>query len=296
MSNQACSVKEHLRLKQEELSPKLLKLAKYIEANYQDVPFLGARALAEKAGVSEATVTRLAYACTYDGYSEFQAALKAELKEKLSLRRHVPSKKKSLFMEVMSMEKDIFNEMERLIDKNAFNQAVDMMYKAPQLLVVGTHSNVMMAEYAAYYLCGFKKNVHLVRELGNHSYSFAKSMPENTVTLAFSFPRYPRQTRAILSDFKDAGSKIISITDSTLSPVAAMSDLIFTVPLKYLSYIDSYGAVMALTHALMLGVLHKDDKARKTYLSSYNDFLTSKDLFIDTEIDIVDLSSQSLDG
>lgn len=165
------------------MSPKLSKLAKYLENNYQDVAFLGARSLAGKAGVSEATVTRLAYACGFSGYGQFQSTIKDEFQKKLSLRKHLPSEEKNLLSEVLSMEREIMNDMERQIDQVGFVDAVEMMYQASRVLVVGTHANAMMAEYMAYFWNPAKKDVILIRELNNQSFNCCRSLPAAVMAL-----------------------------------------------------------------------------------------------------------------
>jgi len=277
------------------LSPKLAKLARYLESNYQEVAFLGARSLADRAGVSEASVTRLAYACGFSGYGQFQAAIKDEFQEKLSLRRHLPSEEKTLLSEVLSMEREIMDDMERQINQVDFVNAVEMMYRASRVLVVGTHSNATLAEYVAYFMSPIKKDVILVREMNNQSFNCWRSLPAESVAVSFCFPRYPRQALIITEALKDAGCLIIGLSDSTFSPLAKMSDIHFSVPMKYLTYVDPCAAVMALANALVTGLMVRDKNNYKDNISRYNDFLTGKDLFLEKEIDILGLNAPLVD-
>lgn len=280
---------------QAELSPKLAKLARYLENNYQDVAFLGARSLADKAGVSEASVTRLAYACGFSGYGQFQAAIKDEFQKKLSLRRHLPSEEKTLLSEVLSMEREIMDDMERQLDQADFVEAVEMLHQASRVLVVGTHSNAMMAEYMAYFMSPVKKDVILIREMNNQSFNCWRSLPTESVAVSFCFPRYPRQALIITEALKNTGCRIIGLSDSTFSPLAKMSDIHFSVAMKYLSYVDPCAAVMAMANALVTGVMVRDKGNYKDNISRYNDFLTGKDLFLEKEIDILGLTAPLVD-
>lgn len=278
-------------LSQNGLSPKLAKLARYLENNYQDAAFLGAKFLAEKAGVSEASVTRLAYACGFSGYSQLQAAIKEEIQESLSLKKHEPSKGGQLFSEVISMEREILDEMERQTEQSEFLKAVEAIYGCSRVLVLGTQANVMMAEYMAYFLSPLKKDVILIRELGNHSFNHTRSLPSGAVCIAYCFPRYPRQTLTIAAELRKKDCTIIGISDSNFSPLSRMSDIHFSVPMKYISYVDPCAAVMALSNALMTGLVVRDKSNIKKYIRDYNEFLTGKDLFLEKEIDIIELNS-----
>ncbi len=276
---------------QTELSPKLAKLARYLETNGQDAAFLGARALAQRAGVSEATVTRLAYACGYSGYTQFQAAIKEEVQQKLSLKKHVPSKGKSLFSEVVAMEREILDEMERGVANSDFTAAIEEIHKASRLVVVGTDHNTMPAEYLACFMSPLKKDVFLARELNNHSFNIIKSLPKGSVAVAYCFPRYPRASMIIVEELKKAGGLVVGISDSNFSPLAKVSDLHFAVPVKYLSYIDPYAAVMALSHALATGFLVRDAKHYHAHVRYYNEFLTGREIFLEKDLDIIGLNA-----
>ena len=83
------------------------------------------------AGVSEATVTRLAYSLGYPGYSELQSAIQGTfIPGKYILWRKYPLENShSLFSKVISLEKTIMEEMLEGISEDSFNDTVDSIFK-----------------------------------------------------------------------------------------------------------------------------------------------------------------------
>ena len=72
------------------LSPKMRQVASYIIEHHKEAVFLNATSLARKTGVSETTVTRLAYALDFKGYPEIRQALQEHTKNHMALPRYEP--------------------------------------------------------------------------------------------------------------------------------------------------------------------------------------------------------------
>lgn len=257
------------------LSPKLRKLATYIINNHKGAAFLNASSLAKEAGVSEATVTRLAYTLGLRGYPELRDALQAHAKNVLSLPKYVPQNSKGFVLgEVAAMEKNSIEEMLESISPQLFNRAVQALFKARQVNVVGTHYNSMPASYAAYFLQAVRPSIRLFTSVDLDIFTQVQDTARQDVVLAISTARYPQDTQKILPLFRDKGATVIAITDSQVSPVIPLADLVMIVPIRFLlSNIDPYAAIMVLIHSLITGVSMKDAQKSKQWVKSYHDFM-----------------------
>ncbi|MBN1333199.1 MAG: MurR/RpiR family transcriptional regulator [Synergistales bacterium] len=290
MKAKKTSILDRIREEAPSLSPKQRALAKYIVENYRDIAFLSSTNLAMKASVSEATVTRLAYALGYPGYSELQSAIQELLYQGISSMQKYPLESNhSVFSKVINMEQTVMEEMLNGIIEEDFNEAVEQLYKARDIVVIGTQFNRVVAEYASLYLNVFKENVHKVLSYDPETFNSLESISSNAVALVFSFPRYPRATQEIVQYLNEKNVKIIGITDSVLSPIASFSSLLFLVPQKFMSFIDPYGAVMALIHSLMIGVFLKDKEQSRAKLKKYDHFLMQQDSYVLEKIELADL-------
>ena len=82
------------------------------------------------------------------------------------------------------------------------------------------------------------------------------------------FPRYSRRTVRALDYAKSQGAKIIAITDSKLSPLAALADYALLAKSGMTSFVDSLVAPLSLINALIAAVgMRKKDELAKVFTS-----------------------------
>jgi len=257
------------------LSPTLRRAAAYLINNHKDAAFLNASALSRASGVSQATVTRLAYALGFKGYPELREALQAHAKSVLSLPKFTPRNGAGFVLrDVAAMEKQIIDEMLESVQPRQFNRVVRLLYEARSVSVVGTHYNAMPAAYAAYFLKAVRPSVHLFTSVGLDIFTLVQDVGPRDVALVVTTARYPRDTQKIVPLFKKNGAAVIAITDSQVSPVIPLSDQVIIVPLRFLlSYIDPYAAVMVLIHSLVTAIYNQDVSKSKRRIKNYHEFM-----------------------
>ncbi len=288
MTNQP--IIERLRDLLDSLSPKMRRVASYIIEHHKEAVFLNATSLARKTGVSETTVTRLAYALDFKGYPEIRQALQEHTKNYMALPRYKPKNAAEYMLaEVAAMERTIIDEMLVSIPPDLFNAAVELLFKAERIRVIGTHYNAAPAAYASYFLSAVRKSVCLIREVGIENFSELQDSGPADAVLAISTARYPKDTQKILELFKPRGTPIIAITDSPLSPVISLADLVLIVPMKFISFIDPFAGVLVLLHALVTAVYIKNGGQAKQWVKDFNDFMEHNDYNTAKEINMVDL-------
>lgn len=270
---------ERLKKAFENLSPKTRKAAAYIINNSKEATFLNASSLARAAGVSEATVTRLAYSLGFSGYAEFRGALQEHAKSVLALPKYVPQNAKGFILaEVAAMEKQSVDEMLESITPQQFQRAVQTLYKAQSVSVVGAHYNAIPAAYAAYFLQAVRPAVRLFTSVDLNLFTRLQDIDGQDVVLAITTARYPQDTQKMLPLFKERGATVIAITDSPISPVLPLADQALIVPLRFLlAHIDPYAAVMILIHALITAVSNKDAQKSKARIKDYHRFMDYHD-------------------
>ncbi|MCF7936128.1 MAG: MurR/RpiR family transcriptional regulator [Synergistales bacterium] len=256
--------------------------------------FLNATALAAKAGVSESTVTRLAYSLDYGGYAGLQAAIQEMFKSEIHSLERFPLEQQEngdrLWHRVVAMERSIIDEMLEGMKEADFESAVELLFRADEVVVVGTEFNHVVAEYAAVYMNVIRKKVHRVTTLDAKAFNAMRDFSgENAVALVYSFPRYPRRTQEVLSLLSEQGVPVVGVSDTVFSPIAEYCTHLFVVPQKFITFIDPYAGAMALTHALLTALLMKDKEYARKRVREYDAFLESQGSYLLEEVDIVDL-------
>lgn len=274
------------------LSPKQYQLAKFMLLNYRTMAFENASTLAKAAGVSESTVTRLAHSLGYSGSSELQFAMKDLIKDHISsLERSSLAREdleQNLFSKVFGIEKAIMDETLAMLQPEIFNKAVELLYSANYILVAGTQPDTCAVEYALY-LSIIRRKVTKIVNFNIEEYNDLKDIGKDSAALILSFPRYPERTQTIARILKSRDVRLIGITDSPVSPIAPLCDLLFTVPMKFITLVEPMSAVVALIHALIIGIYLKNPEQAKNEIKKYESLANFEKYYVHDEIDIVDL-------
>lgn len=279
------------------LTPKQVCLAEYIEKNYPSLAYITMTKLAHLANVSETTVVRLIYALGYSGFPEFKDALRITIEQAAQpangMNRHELGNRKYKFPQdsckaIFELEMQITQETLAGIDIEEHQRAVDLIYSAPMVIVLGCGANSCCSQALGFALQVILKNVHTVENLGLEEGALLRDVPVGTVCIAFSTPRYPRVTQEILEILKGKNAKIIGCSDSMLSPIVPFCDIFFQVPEKYVTFIDTNSAFMALIHSLVFTLHFKDKTKVKKRIESYNEFTRKQKYYVKDFLELVE--------
>ena len=284
----------------EGLSPKQLILAHYLENNYANLAYTTMTELSRLAGVSETTVVRFVYSLGYKGFPEFMAALRAELttKKETPLMKAFSIKKgqyefpQDTCRAIFSMEMQVMADTLSNLNDGDFQRAVDMIFKAKEVLVVGCGANTCCTRALLFALQVMKSNIYGIEKLDITEDALIRSVRKNAVCVAFTTPRYPSETQNIVKIVSQNNIPIIGISNSLLSPIFPYCEIFFHIPEKYITYIDSNASYMALIHALSFGVYQKDKNRARQQIEEYNSFARKTGYYINGEVDLVEIDTK----
>ncbi len=284
---------ERIRKCSESLGGQQKALAGYIAHNPSKAAFMNSVQLSEAAGVSNPTVIRLAVSLGYGGFPEFQDALQDQVRERIrSLERYQAGeteREETLFQRVLSLEFHVLNEMKRKLDEAQTERAVGLLDKSERVYVTGLLANTCLAEYVSYFLGILRPNVHLITHADRNVYNQIRHASKNDAALVYSFPRYPLASQSLAEYFRKKGTPVIGVTDSPLSPLAPISDILLEAPMKFLSFIDPCAGAFALSHCLLTALYLKHPGRMREELRMFEDFAQNRNMFLRKDIDIVDL-------
>ncbi|WP_278548970.1 MurR/RpiR family transcriptional regulator [Cloacibacillus evryensis] len=283
------------------LSPKQLKLAQYIEKNYTALAYVTMTELASMAGVSETTVVRFVSRLGYKGFPEFMTALRAEL----STQQKAASQMKAFDISagqyifprdickaIFTMEMQVMTDTLANLNNDDFQRAIDMIYNAPKVLLVGCGANTCCIRAMHFALQVIKSDIYAAEKLGLAEESLIRSMRDNAVCVVFTTPRYPTETQKLIKIVGDNNIPIIGISNSLLSPIVPYCKVFLQVPEKYITYIDSNAPYMALIHALTFGVCLRNKKLAIKNTEKYNAFVRGTDYYVNKDEDLVEIEEK----
>ena len=255
--------------------PKMSKgqklIAQYIIKNYDKVAFMTASKLGDTVGVSESTVVRFANALGYSGYPKLQDALQELIKNKLTTVQRVKMSNEDYSDDTAILSKVLKSDIDNIrgtldeIDPKAFKNASEEILKARKIYVLGMRSSHVIAQYLGFYLDLILDNVQVLRMDVGDVFEQIVRINKEDVVIAFSFPRYSKQSHQVAKYAKSKGAYIVSITDSAFAPIASLSDNILLAKSNMASFVDSLVAPMSVANALIISVAMKETDDIKKY-------------------------------
>lgn len=244
------------------------RIAGYLLDHSGDSVGITAAVLAAETEVSEPTVVRFAKELGFEGYPEFQNALRSTVKnrltsterlERLSKRQMDHMVQTTLISEIASLKETLSST-----DEDKFNRIVERLLSAKKIYVVGNRSSTALADYFYFYASLILENVHLVQyATGSDLYEQMIRVGKEDTVIGITFPRYSRRTVDAMLFARKCGASTVAITDSEFSPIVPLADEVLYAKNDVSSFVDSLVAPMALLNALIsaLGVSRKETTA-----------------------------------
>jgi DNA-binding MurR/RpiR family transcriptional regulator len=262
------------------------KVAAYLVENLDEAAFKTAFQMGRKAEVSETTVIRLSYALGFQGFSEMQSRIQAQLLQQ--------NKTNSLYRENIigsNVEKDIFTKvienqvhiLKHLLDYTNVHdiwKTVDALIQADQILIVGHRISHAAAYWFSHMLSSLRENVSLCLPSGDFFEKLC-NLTNKSVVVVFSFPRYANETLKIAECTKQLRISLISITDRLLSPVGRISDIALTTEENAETGTNSTASVISLLDLIIAGIHEKDQKRIHTHQQKLEKLYSDYQVFIE---------------
>ena len=241
------------------LTPELQKAAKFILENPEDVGLNSMRTIAKGAGVKPATVSRLSKNLGFDEYERFREPFRQRLRKiEPQFARGVETAQRrggddydALFAELRTQE--IANIEGTLSQDNysALLDAAETMHQSRRVYVLGLRGAYGPAFlfYYAYQL--FQENSRLVDTRAGIFADQLRGIGDKDSLLVISFPPYTQLTIDAVNYAAEAGARIVSITDSAVSPAASAKGHTIITRNKSASFYHSFIGALAVTQALI---------------------------------------------
>ena len=249
---------ERVQRKHSQLTRSQVALARYILQHDREVPFLSSARLAGRVNVSDATVTRFCTALGYSGFSDLQKDLQKWLQMRLApserLEKIPRNKGKNSHLEIFQRDIQNLRETVAELQPDQVRKAVRMLSRARRLFIVALRSSFGLGTLAHSHFSGIRSGVTLVESSRGMMPDLLTDVRPSDAMLAISFPRYTRGTLEIAEYVKGRGCRVIAITDSILSPLARISDLVIQAKIEGLGFINSYTSAVAIINCLSTGV------------------------------------------
>ena len=251
MSNTLHPVISEITTKLESLTPKAQTLGNYIMQNPAKVVFMTTKELAETCAVSEATVVRFVASIGYQGYSDFQQALKDFINTGMSLPERADMKGikepglDRLHRGVLE-ELNNLKHMYETIDVETMNRFVTYLDESKNIFITGSRLSYTFAYYLGWSLTKIRKGIHIFNGSDSTTIDFLTNAPPNSLVILTAATRYPNELIKLSKLVRRLGHTLLVLTDAAISPVIPFANLSLVVPSRSIPFIGNVSNMLCV--------------------------------------------------
>ncbi|HHW30336.1 MAG TPA: MurR/RpiR family transcriptional regulator [Clostridiaceae bacterium] len=274
---------QRIKEKSSELKGKQFILAEYLMANYKRAAFMNSSCLAKNAKVSEATVNRFANTLGYTGFTQMINELRTSVQSELTtldrVQEKIGAKSQNILEKIIQEEHKKLLDLPNYIKQEEIDKFIQDIYTAKKIFVLGFQISCSLAWYFGYMLGKVTGKVQVISQLTADTHSLINITDNETLIIAFAYPRYPNALLNLCESFARRGAVIVSVTDSLLSPVIKYSKQTFQIPVNCISTVDQLGPVLVFIQAVVLEYNSKFEENAKDNLASFEEYTETHKIF-----------------
>ena len=241
-------------------------IALYLTQNPNDVAVRSVNAIAERCGVHASNFVRFAQALGYTGFKDLQGLFQKRLS---TAAPGFEARVKALEGELGGRDgqgqdgflrslvaRDVASLQALLTDisPDDITRAAELLEKADAVYLIGQLRSAPVVDLLRYVLTMLGKRCVLLDPSGGLATHMARTIGPGDVLVAVSFRFYATEVVNVVESVAARGNPIIAISDSTLSPLAKGSAVLFAVPEHEYTFSRSLAAPMCLAQALTVAL------------------------------------------
>lgn len=239
------------------LSPAERRVADVVLRDPEIVAFGTVARVAARAATSGASVVRLANRLGYPGYSGLQAAVQAAIGQQLRPAAERIRAERGSDVVSRTLRSELGNVQRTLeaVAPEAFDRATRLLADRRRAVrIVAGDAEAGLGAMLASPLALVRDDVAQVTGSDVAVARQLATVDGATVLVAIDLRRYERWVVDHVTRAVAAGAGLVAVTDSPLSPLAAVASVTFTVAAEGAGPFDSHVGSLALANALVTGV------------------------------------------
>jgi DNA-binding MurR/RpiR family transcriptional regulator len=270
MSSKAPQTSEELRAaileSYEDLSKRLQQIARYVLDEPNAVALETLAVIGERAGVQPSAIVRFAKAIGFESASQMQKVIRdgliagssvlgySERVRQFTEGAHTRESGKpgEVLSEFVEGNVLALNNLRELVKDADLRAAVELIDDAETVYVVGFRRSLPVSSYLAYSLQQLNKKTIFVDGVGGLTRQQMQSIKAHDLLIDVSFHPYADETIQAVQLAISHEAKVLSISDSLVSPTAKPATLALQVKEAEIRKFRSLAATMCLVQALVI--------------------------------------------
>ncbi|MEH6697245.1 MAG: MurR/RpiR family transcriptional regulator [Brevundimonas sp.] len=252
-------------LRYESLSKRLKQIARHILDEPNDFALETLSVIASRCGVQPSTIVRFAKTFGFEGASQMQRLFRdgllsshaalgySERIRQLSEATHDETARPAdLLSEFVEGNILALQNLTQTVTRQEIETAVAMISQAATVHVTGFRRSFPVASYLVYSLLQAGKRTVFIDGVAGLAIPQVKSIAPDDLLIAISYHPYAAETVAVVEAAREGGAKVLAISDSAVSPIAAPANLALLTRESEVRSFRSLSASMCLAQALVI--------------------------------------------
>ncbi|MDN2670707.1 MurR/RpiR family transcriptional regulator [Janthinobacterium sp. SUN026] len=246
-----------IKARHAQLSPQFQAGARYLADHPDEVAVSSMRSIAARAQVQSAALVRLAQQLGFAGWPE----LKAIFVERLRAGPSGYAAKAGALTGKEGKERDLVTEVFTVQQRNlaatesanhaALDAAANLLQAAPRVHVAGFRAAHPIA-YTLHYLYRLlRPSVQLLSGQGGTLEMDLRALQADEAVVVVSFAPYSSEALLVVQAARQAGCRVVAISDSAMSPLALQADASIVIAVDSPSFFPSIVAGVAAVESLV---------------------------------------------
>ena len=247
------------------LLKKLKQIARYLLNNGEQAAFQTLVIIAERADVNPSAIVRFADALGYLGFTELQKIYRSgsvtgqsdyrvRVRQSLGSSGETILSSNELLAQLVRGASDALSDLAASVREDQLAQATTILHESSTIYLAGFRRSFGVSTYLAYALRHLGRKAFLLDGLEGMLDEQVSVLDNSNSVIAISFAPYAEETQAIVEFARKNKAKIVTITDSVFSPIAANSDVALIAKEAEVIGFRTLTSSMCLSQALVMSL------------------------------------------
>jgi DNA-binding MurR/RpiR family transcriptional regulator len=259
----------------ESLSKRLQQIARYVLDEPNEMALETLAVISERCGVQPSAIVRFAKTFGYPGASQMQRLFRDGLLsghaglgygERVRHFNEAVAKKPEggadVLAEFVEGNTLALQNLGQTVSESDMAKAVTLIDKAETVYVAGFRRSFPVASYLAYSLQQANKRTLFIDGVAGLTKQQVQTIGAKDLLIAVSYHPYAEETVMAVEMAGQRGAKILSISDSLVSPIAKHAELVLHVRESEVRTFRSLAASICLAQALVIGFAFEAGKEK----------------------------------
>ncbi len=240
------------------------RIANYLRKNQEESAFLAAGEIADRLGLSEATLVRFARSLGFNSYPAMRIVLQEAFRQRVTHSARLRGRLEDLrqggdiFERLIVSEIDYLTHALETVDRQALQKAVELLRSCERIFVFGTGPSVSLVELMDIRLSRFGRQVIPLTSAGREILEPLISINERDLLFMIGFFDVSPTQQLVLDYANEVKCPIIILTDTLGSIIGDKADVVLAARRGPMAEFHSLVVPMTIINTLLLAIANED--------------------------------------